>query len=67
MSNKIDVAAGVKQVWQFFRERDFRPRDADGTDYVVYHAYDRENKGAPTLRIAPLRWGADGWPVAEGQ
>ena len=42
-------------------------RDAGGADYVVYHAYDRENKGAPTLRIAPLRWGADGWPVAEGQ
>lgn len=42
-------------------------RDADGTDYVVYHAYDREAKGAPTLRIAPLRWGVDGWPVAEGQ
>ena len=42
-------------------------RDADGTDYVVYHAYDRENKGAPTLRIAPLRWGADGWPTAEGR
>lgn len=42
-------------------------RDTDGTDYVVYHAYDRENKGAPTLRIVPLKWGADGWPVAEGQ
>jgi arabinan endo-1,5-alpha-L-arabinosidase len=42
-------------------------RDADGTDYVVYHAYDREKKGAPTLRIARLRWGGDGWPVAEGQ
>ncbi|RST31428.1 arabinan endo-1,5-alpha-L-arabinosidase [Sphingomonas ginkgonis] len=39
--------------------------DRDGTDYVVYHAYDRQNKGAPTLRIAPLRWGADGWPTAE--
>ncbi|SDF19474.1 arabinan endo-1,5-alpha-L-arabinosidase [Sphingomonas carotinifaciens] len=39
-------------------------RDTDGTDYVVYHAYDREAKGAPTLRIAPLRWGADGWPTA---
>ena len=36
-----------------------------GTDYLVYHAYDRENKGAPTLRIAPIRWGADGWPQAE--
>jgi arabinan endo-1,5-alpha-L-arabinosidase len=42
-------------------------RDADGTDYVVYHAYDREKNGAPTLRMAPLRWGADGWPVAQGQ
>lgn len=41
--------------------------DADGTDYVVYHAYDRETHGAPTLRIAPLRWGADGWPVAADQ
>lgn len=39
--------------------------DADGTTYVVYHAYDRENHGAPTLRIAPLRWGADGWPVPQ--
>ncbi len=40
-------------------------RDRDGTDYVVYHAYDKQNKGVPTLRIARLRWGADGWPVAE--
>lgn len=39
-------------------------RDADGTDYVVHHAYDRNRNGAPTLRIAPLRWEADGWPVA---
>lgn len=36
-----------------------------GRDYVVYHAYDRQNRGAPTLRIAPIRWGADGWPTAE--
>lgn len=39
--------------------------DADGTTYVVYHAYDREHDGAPTLRIAPLRWDAQGWPSAE--
>ena len=39
-------------------------RDRDGTDYVVYHAYDTKNNGRPTLRIAPIRWGADGWPVA---
>lgn len=39
--------------------------DNDGADYVAYHAYDRENKGAPTLRIAPVKWGHDGWPVAQ--
>lgn len=40
-------------------------RDADGTDYIVYHAYDREKRGAPTLRIGALRWGADGWPTVQ--
>jgi arabinan endo-1,5-alpha-L-arabinosidase len=35
-----------------------------GTDYIVYHAYDKEHDGAPTLRIAPIRWTADGWPRA---
>ena len=39
--------------------------DKDGTTYVVYHAYDKQANGAPTLRIAPIRWDADGWPVAE--
>ncbi|WP_260925780.1 arabinan endo-1,5-alpha-L-arabinosidase [Novosphingobium sp. 9] len=38
--------------------------DTDGTTYLVYHAYDKQHEGAPTLRIAPLIWGADGWPVA---
>ncbi|QXQ05558.1 arabinan endo-1,5-alpha-L-arabinosidase [Sphingosinicellaceae bacterium] len=39
--------------------------DTDGKDYVVYHAYDKQNHGAPTLRVAPVSWGADGWPVAD--
>ena len=39
--------------------------DEDGTSYVVYHAYDKDADGAPKLRIAPIRWGEDGWPVAE--
>jgi arabinan endo-1,5-alpha-L-arabinosidase len=39
--------------------------DADGRDYAVYHAYDRERRGAPTLRIAPVTWDRDGWPVAD--
>ena len=38
--------------------------DADGVTYVVYHAYDGEKNGVPTLRIAPLHWGEDGWPQA---
>ena len=40
-------------------------RDSDGTDHLVYHAYDQQRRGAPVLRMATLRWGADGWPVAE--
>lgn len=35
-----------------------------GKDYIVYHAYDAEHNGRPTLRIAPLGWTADNWPVA---
>jgi len=34
----------------------------DGIEYIVYHAYDAENQGVPTLRIDPLIWDADGWP-----
>lgn len=37
-------------------------RDTDGTDWLVWHAYDREKSGAPTLRIGRLEWGGDGWP-----
>lgn len=33
-------------------------------DYIVYHAYDTQADGAPTLRIRRLAWTADGWPVA---
>ena len=39
--------------------------DGDGTTYLVYHAYDKQHEGAPTLRIAPIIWGQDGWPVAQ--
>lgn len=36
-----------------------------GQDYIVYHAYDTRQDGAPTLRIRRLIWSADGWPSAE--
>ncbi|MGH8220459.1 MAG: arabinan endo-1,5-alpha-L-arabinosidase [Steroidobacteraceae bacterium] len=38
-------------------------RDA-GKDYIVYHAYDADHDGRPTLRIAPLGWTESDWPVA---
>ena len=31
---------------------------------IVYHAYDVKNAGRPTLRIQPLGWDKNGWPVA---
>jgi len=37
-------------------------RTGDGRDILVYHAYDTENKGRATLRIAQLDWDRDGWP-----
>lgn len=38
----------------------------DTAAYNVYHAYDAENRGAPTLRIAELTWDDEGWPVSGG-
>ena len=35
-----------------------------GRAYIVYHAYDTEAEGRPTLRIQQLGWTEDGWPVA---
>ncbi|AXJ96357.1 MULTISPECIES: arabinan endo-1,5-alpha-L-arabinosidase [unclassified Sphingomonas] len=35
-----------------------------GRDFIAYHAYDAKNKGMPTLRIQPIEWTTDGWPVA---
>jgi len=35
-----------------------------GRHFIVYHAYDVQKDGAPTLRIQPLGWSSDGWPVA---
>ncbi|MGI8995978.1 MAG: family 43 glycosylhydrolase, partial [Pyrinomonadaceae bacterium] len=37
-------------------------QDKDG-EKLVYHAYDTEWRGIPTLRIAPLLWDAEGWPT----
>lgn len=36
-------------------------QDGD-VEYIVHHAYDADNGGVETLRIAPLMWDEDGWP-----
>ena len=36
----------------------------DDKDFIIYHAYDAAHDGRPTLRIAPLGWTDDNWPVA---
>jgi arabinan endo-1,5-alpha-L-arabinosidase len=35
----------------------------EGGDKIIYHAYDAEARGVPTLRISPLKWDAEGWPA----
>lgn len=32
-------------------------------DYLVYHAYDAQQDGRSVLRIAPIDWTPDGWPL----
>ena len=34
-----------------------------GTNWLSYHYYDANRRGAATLGIRRLEWGADGWPV----
>ena len=35
-----------------------------GADWLVFHAYDAEDRGASKLRIEKLTWDAAGWPTA---
>jgi len=41
-------------------------RTPAGDWYNVYHSYDATRGGWPTLRIAELKWGPDGWPTSAG-
>lgn len=36
-----------------------------GRDLLAYHFYDGEANGTPTLRVQPLKWDREGWPVLE--
>jgi arabinan endo-1,5-alpha-L-arabinosidase len=35
----------------------------DGTDYLVFHAYDSKDEGKPKLKIEKMIWDEAGWPV----
>jgi len=35
----------------------------DRKDYIIFHAYDANDNGAPKLKIAELQWDAEGWPT----
>jgi arabinan endo-1,5-alpha-L-arabinosidase len=35
----------------------------DGTDYLVFHAYDGTDGGKPKLKIRKMNWDSDNWPV----
>lgn len=41
--------------------------EEDGTYWMVYHAYDKQQVGIPKLRIEALGWDAEGWPVVPSQ
>ena len=36
----------------------------DGREWLVHHYYDRDLGGRSRLRMVPLSWTADGWPIA---
>ncbi len=37
----------------------------DGSDYLIFHGYDAEDKGISKLRIEKLSWDKNQWPVIE--
>jgi len=37
----------------------------DGTDYLVFHAYDAHDEGKSKLNIRILNWDTNGWPSAK--
>ena len=37
----------------------------DGKEWLVHHYYDRDLGGKSRLRMLPLTWDAEGWPVVK--
>jgi len=54
---------------RYFGPGHFALYSENGTDYVTFHYYDPNGdynsttKGRPTLGLAKLNWGEDGWPT----
>jgi arabinan endo-1,5-alpha-L-arabinosidase len=39
----------------------------DGSRYLnIYHSYDADHGGVPTLRISEMTWSDDNWPISAG-
>ena len=37
----------------------------DGREWLAHHYYDRELRGRSRLRMVPVRWDTEGWPVLD--
>ena len=37
----------------------------DGKDFLVFHAYEAADNGLQKLKIAPINWDENGWPVVD--
>ena len=67
MIKEKGVAVIVERPWASTRWRGpghCGPYRDGARDLIVYHAHDAEEESKPTLRLAELRWDAEGWPTA---
>ena len=39
----------------------------DGKDYMVLHAYETADNYLQKLKVLPMTWDKDGWPVVDPQ
>lgn len=39
----------------------------DDKDYLIFHAYDAQDGGSPKLKIAPINWDKEDWPIVDSE